>query len=75
MEVWFIVLFTIENDFFETLVHSCHKDLEWQNEHTPSETNFSRTCGFVRIDKLWLLTLENDDIDAEMKVDLDEANN
>ena len=65
----------MENDFFETLVHSCHKDLEWQNEHTPSETKYPRTSGFVRIDKLCLLTPEDVDIVAEMKVDLDEANN
>ena len=65
----------MENDFFETLVHSCHKDLEWQNEHTPSQIKLPRTSGFVRIDKLCLLTPEDDDIDAEMKVDLDEANN
>ena len=64
----------MSSSLFSVLIKSSHEDIEWQNRQQPGDAIFSKTLGFVRIDKLHLLTAEDDNTIIEMNVDQDKVN-
>ena len=46
--------------YFSTLIKSKYMNLEWSEKQASTEGYFSATPGFVRTDKIHLLTMEDD---------------